>query len=86
MGLVHDHMCQTVCYSFHTPEGTRLSFAGQMSYIPGIWDPVWSKGQVRFAFCSQHADAAENKMSYVIPTPDALGYMAVSALQFPRAP
>jgi len=25
----------------------RFQAAGQMSFIPGIWDPVWSSGQVR---------------------------------------
>lgn len=24
----------------------RYRANGQMSYIPGIWDPVWSRGQV----------------------------------------
>lgn len=25
----------------------RFQAVGQMSFIPGIWDPVWSSGQVR---------------------------------------
>ena len=33
----------------------RYRANGQMSYIPGIWDPVWSRGQVgdpRVSACS----------------------------------